>query len=236
MQPANAASAGEADPIVHAHQIRGRPLHPWPVRTMHWINALTMVIMIGSGWKIYNDEVLFGWLHFPEAVTIGKWAQHGLQWHFFGMWVLAINGLAYVTYGLATGRFRRMLLPIRWDEFVLTIKDALRLRLAHDDPTRYNTVQKLLYVGVLLVGVMVVVSGLAIWKPIQFSELVGLLGGFQNARLVHFVCMSAIVGFVLVHVSLALLVPHTLVAMITGGPRVNTGPGTPAPVQLNLTR
>jgi thiosulfate reductase cytochrome b subunit len=112
--------------------------------------------------------------------------------------------------------------------------DAMGMILRVVFPTRYNTVQKLLYVGVLLVGVMV--AGLAIWKPIQFSELVGLLGGFQNARLVHFVCMSAIVGFVLVHVSLALPVPHTLVAMITGGPRVNTGPGTPAPVQLNLTR
>jgi thiosulfate reductase cytochrome b subunit len=198
-----------------------RQLHPLPIRVMHWINAVTMIVMIGSGWKIYNDEVLFGWLHFPDAVTIGKWAQHGLQWHFFGMWVLALNGIAYLTYGLATGRFRRMLLPIRWSELIATIRDALRFRLSHDDPTKYNTVQKLLYVGVILVGILTVASGLAIWKPVQFSEFLTLFGSFQNARLVHFFCMAAIVGFLIVHVSLALLVPHTLVAMFTGGPPVD---------------
>jgi thiosulfate reductase cytochrome b subunit len=208
-----------------------RVLHPLPIRIMHWTNAVTMIIMIGSGWKIYNDEVLFGWLHFPEAATIGKWAQHGLQWHFAGMWILAINGLCYLSYGLVTGRFRRMLLPIRASELIATIKDALRFHLSHDDPTKYNTVQKLLYVGVILVGILTVISGLAIWKPVQFSELLVLFGNFQNARLVHFLCMTAIVGFVTVHVALALLVPHTLVAMFTGGPAIDK----PAPVQLEPT-
>jgi thiosulfate reductase cytochrome b subunit len=202
---------------------RGRKLHPAPIRIMHWINAVAMFIMIGSGWKIYNDEVIFGWLHFPDAITIGRWAQHALQWHFFGMWLLVLNGLAYVIYGLATGRFRRMLLPIRWSELIATIRDALRFRLAHDDLTKYNTVQKLLYIGVLLVGVLTVISGLAIWKPVQFSELLALFGNFQNARLVHFLCMTAIVLFVVVHVALALLVPRTLLAMITGGPTVGEG-------------
>jgi thiosulfate reductase cytochrome b subunit len=209
-------------------------LHPLPIRVMHWINAVTMIVMIGSGWKIYNDEVIFGWLHFPDAVTIGRWAQHGLQWHFFGMWVLAINGLAYFTYCIATGRFKRMLFPIRWSELVATIKDALRLHLSHDDPTKYNTVQKLLYVGVLAVGVMIVISGLAIWKPIQFSELLALFGSFQNARLVHFLCMTAIVAFMVVHVTLAFLVPHTLVARATGGPEIAAKP-QPQP-QLEPTR
>ena len=151
------------------------------------------------------------------------------------MWVLAINGIAYFTYGFATGRFRRMLLPIRWSELVATIKDALRLRLAHDDPTKYNTVQKLLYIGVLTAGVMIVISGLAIWKPVQFSELLALFGSFQNARLVHFLCMTAIVLFLVVHVTLALLVPHTLVAMITGGPEVSTDPAAaPRPQRPRL--
>jgi thiosulfate reductase cytochrome b subunit len=209
---------------VASSALHAQRLHPLPIRVMHWINAVTMIVMIGSGWKIYNDEVIFGWLHFPDAVTIGRWAQHGLQWHFFGMWVLAINGLAYFTYCIATGRFRRMLLPIRWSELVATIKDALRLHLAHDDPTKYNTVQKLLYVGVLAVGMMIVISGLAIWKPIQFSELLALFGSFQNARLVHFLCMTAIVAFMIVHVTLALLVPHTLVAMVTGGPEIAEKP------------
>ena len=198
-------------------------LHPLPIRIMHWLNVIAMFIMIGSGWKIYNDEVLFGWLHFPESLTIGRWAQHGLQWHFFGMWIVAINGLTYLIYGFATGRFKRMLLPIRWRDLIATISDALRLRLSHDDPTKYNTVQKLLYVGILCIGVLTVLSGLAIWKPIQFSELLSLFGSFQTARLVHFLCMTAIVLFVIVHVSLALMVPHTLVAMVTGGPEVEDG-------------
>jgi len=191
---------------------------------MHWLNAVTIFIMITSGWKIYNDEVLFGWLHFPEALTLGKWAQHGLQWHFFGMWILVINGLCYLTYGLVSGRFRRMLLPIRFRDLISTVKDTLHLKLAHDDPTKYNAVQKLLYVGVISVGILIVISGLAIWKPIQFSELVALFGSFQNARLVHFFCMTAIVLFVVVHVALALLVPQTLVAMFTGGPAVDSQP------------
>jgi len=201
-----------------------KKLHPTPIRIMHWTNAVAMFIMIGSGWKIYNDEVIFGWLHFPDFLTIGKWAQYGLQWHFFGMWIIVLNGLAYVCYGIATGRFRRMLFPIRWHELIATIHDALRLRLSHDDPTRYNTVQKLLYVGVICVGILTVISGLAIWKPVQFSELLALFGSFQNARLVHFLCMSAIVLFVAVHVTLALLVPRTLVSMITGGPTVDPAP------------
>ena len=197
-----------------------KKLHPLPLRIMHWTNAVAIFIMVGSGWKIYNDEVIFGWLHFPEYLTIGKWAQHGLQWHFLGMWIFAFNGLAYLCYGLATGRFRHMLLPVYWSDFLQTIRETLRLHLAHDDLTRYNAVQKLLYIGVICAGIMMVISGLSIWKPVQFSGLVDLLGGFQNARLIHFLCMSAIVGFILVHVALALLVPRTLVNMVTGGPDV----------------
>ena len=201
-----------------------RKLHPLPLRVMHWTNAIAIFIMVGSGWKIYNDEVIFGWLHFPEYLTIGKWAQHGLQWHFLGMWIFALNGLAYLAYGLMTGRFRGMLLPVYWSELMQTIKDTLHFHLAHDDLTKYNAVQKLLYIGVICVGIMMVVSGLAIWKPVQFSELLSLFGSFQNARLVHFLCMSAIVLFVVVHVALALLVPRTLVSMVTGGPEVSAQP------------
>jgi thiosulfate reductase cytochrome b subunit len=192
---------------------------------MHWTNAVAIFIMIGSGWKIYNDEVIFGWLHFPEFLTIGKWAQHGLQWHFLGMWILVLNGLSYLTYGAFTGRFRRMLLPVTWSDILQTIKETLRFHLAHDDLTKYNAVQKLLYIGVICTGILIVISGLCIWKPVQFSEMLSLLfGNFQNARLVHFLCMSAIVGFVAVHVALALLVPRTLVNMVTGGPEVAPQP------------
>jgi thiosulfate reductase cytochrome b subunit len=213
-------------------QDRGsKRLHPLPVRIMHWTNAAAMLIMITSGWKIYNDEVIFGWLHFPEAITLGKWAQHGLQWHFFGMWILAINGLIYLIYGFVTGRFREKLLPIRPAEVIATVGDALRFRLNHDDLTHYNAVQKVLYVGIILVGFLVVISGLAIWKPIQLSELTSLFYDFQTARLVHFLCMSAIVGFLIVHVALAILVPKSLLAMLTGGPVIERKP--PEPVRAS---
>jgi thiosulfate reductase cytochrome b subunit len=198
-------------------------LHPLPLRLMHWINAVAIFIMIGSGWKIYNDDVIFGFLHFPDWIVIGKWAQYGLQWHFFGMWIFVLNGLAYLTYGIVTDRFRRKLFPISIPEILTTVGDALRFHLSHDDLTRYNAVQRTLYLGVILVGVLIVISGLALWKPIQFSELAGLFGSFQTIRLVHFLCMSAIVAFILVHVTLALLVPQSLIAMVTGGPIVDDG-------------
>src|SRR5580692_10925418 len=200
-----------------------RRLHPLPVRIMHWINAIAIFIMIGSGWKIYNDDVILGWLHFPDAIVIGIWAQYGLQWHFFGMWIFVLNGLAYLSYGVVTGRFRRKLFPISIREIVATVGDALRFHLSHDDLTHYNAVQKILYLGVMLIGICIVISGLALWKPVQFSELADLFGSFQTIRLVHFLCMAAIVAFILVHVTLALLVPQSLVAMATGGPIVDDG-------------
>jgi thiosulfate reductase cytochrome b subunit len=215
------------DAPVKSHERHLQKLHPWPVRVMHWINALSMFIMIGSGWQIYQDEVLFGWLHFPSSITIGGGPEGALQWHFLGMWILTFNGLAYVIYGIATGRFRRKLLPIRAGELIATIRDALRLRLQHDDLTRYNMVQRLLYVGIILVAIVQVLSGLAIWKPVQFSELAALFGSFQSARLIHFLCMAAIVAFLAVHVALALLVPRTLLAMITGGPVVDVNERKP---------
>jgi thiosulfate reductase cytochrome b subunit len=200
-------------------------LHPLPARIMHWINVAAIFIMIGSGWKIYDDDVIFGWLHFPDSIVIGKWAQYGLQWHFFGMWIFVINGLVYLTYGIATGRFRQKLFPLSVSEILATVGDALRFRLAHDDLTHYNAVQKLLYLGIMAIGILIVLSGLALWKPVQFSELAALFYNFQTTRLIHFLCMAAIVVFLLVHVALALLVPQSLLAMLTGGPVVDDKPG-----------
>jgi thiosulfate reductase cytochrome b subunit len=201
-------------------------LHPLAVRIMHWVNAVAMLVMIASGWAIYNDEVIFGWLHFPNWMTLGDGPEGALQWHFLAMWVLGINGLAYLAYGLATGRFRRLLLPVRLGEVLAEVRAALALRLSHVDLTRYNAVQRLLYIGIILVGILQVLSGLVVWKPVQFSELATLFYSFQTARLVHFLGMAAIVGFLLVHVALALLVPRTLAAMVTGGPAL---PSDPAP-------
>ena len=199
---------------------RGRRLHPPAIRVMHWINAIAMIVMIMSGWGIYNDEVIFGWLFFPHALLLGSWAAPHLLWHFAGMWLLVLNGLAYLVYGFASGRLRERLLPITPREVVLEVRKALRLDLAHDDLTTYNAVQKLLYIVVIVAGVMQVMTGLAIWKPVQFSWIMNLFGSFQGARLAHFIGMAVIVGFLVVHVVLALVVPRTLLAMITGGPRL----------------
>ncbi|MBR0656839.1 cytochrome b/b6 domain-containing protein [Roseomonas arctica] len=194
-------------------------MHPAVLRVMHWTNAVAMIVMIMSGWKIYNDEVIFGFLHFPDAITLGVWAQHALQWHFFGMWILMLNGLVYLGYGLFSGRFRRMLLPVSPRSIIRDVVAALTFKLDHSDITHYNAVQKAMYIGVILIIIVQVVSGLAIWKPVQFSTLVWLFYDFQGARLAHFIGMALIVGFVIVHVALALLVPKTILAMLTGGPR-----------------
>lgn len=198
-----------------------RRLHPLALRIMHWTNAVAMIAMIGSGWEIYNDEVIFGWLHFPHWMTVGDGPEGALQWHFAAMWVLMINGLCYLAYGFATGRFRRKLLPVWPRELIATIQDALRFKLGHDDITHYNAVQKVLYIGIIAVIVVQVLSGFAVWKPIQLSELSTLFLGFQGSRLAHFFGMALIVGFLVVHVALALLVPKTIKAMLTGGPVVD---------------
>ena len=132
------------------------------------------------------------------------------------MWLFALNGLVYLAYSLLSRRLFRKMLPIRPRELVSTIADTLRLKLAHEDLTVYNAVQKLLYLGVIAAMILAAVSGLSLWKPVQFQGLITLFQSFQGARLVHFLCMSAIVLFLVVHVALALLVPRTLAAMITG--------------------
>ena len=187
---------------------------------MHWVNALAMIVMITSGWGIYDDSVIFSGLHFSQTLRLGDWAAESLLWHFAGMWFLVLNGLAYLIYGVVTGRLRERLLPIRVADVVQTVRDTLHFHVAHDDLTVYNAVQKILYIVVIVAGIAQVVTGLAIWKPVQFSGLLGLLGGFQAARLLHFLGMAVIVGFLAVHVALSLLVPQTLWAMLTGGPRV----------------
>ena len=199
---------------------RPRRLHPLALRIMHWVNALAMILMIGSGWEIYNDEVIFGWLHFPHWMTIGGGPEGALQWHFAAMWLLMLNGLCYLAYGFLTGRFRK-LLPISPRQVIADLRAALAFRLAHDDITHYNAVQKLLYAGVIAIIIVQVLSGFAVWKPMQLSELAALFGSFQGARLVHFIGMALIVGFLVVHVALALVVPKTIAAMITGGPVVD---------------
>ncbi|HXX51014.1 MAG TPA: cytochrome b/b6 domain-containing protein [Xanthobacteraceae bacterium] len=191
-------------------------IHPLWVRITHWINALAMFMMIGSGWQIYDASPLFGFLYFPRQLALGEWLAGALLWHFAAMWLLVINGVVYVILGLATGRFRRKLLPIRPRAVADDFLAALRGRLSHDDLTVYNAVQRLLYAGVLLAGAVIVLSGLSIWKPVQFKYLTALFGGYDTARYVHFFAMASIVAFLTIHVTLALIVPKSLRAMIFG--------------------
>jgi thiosulfate reductase cytochrome b subunit len=213
-------------------------VHPAVVRATHWLNVVAMAIMIGSGWRIWNSSPIFDF-SFPVAVTLGgdpalSQDTHNelglagaLQWHFAGMWLLVVNGLVYVIYGVVSGHFRRALLPVGPAAFVRDALAALTFRLPHRLGV-YNAVQKTLYLGVIAAGILMVLSGLAIWKPGQFQELAWLFGGFDTARLVHFLGMAAIVLFLVIHISLVILVPKTLPAMITG--RATAPAAEPQPV------
>ena len=190
-------------------------IHPAWVRVTHWINALAMLMMIGSGWQIYDASPLFGF-SFPPQIALGNWLAGALLWHFAAMWLLMINGIVYVSLGILTGRFRAKLFPILPRDVLHDLLAALRGRLSHDDLSIYNAVQKLLYLGVILAGIVIVLSGLSIWKPVQLGWLTDLFGGYSIARYVHFAAMASIVAFLTVHVVLALLVPKSLRAMIVG--------------------
>ena len=201
-------------------------LHPLLVRVTHWLNAVAIIVMIGSGWRIYNWEPLFGF-SFPVWATFGGWpevSQHwhneeglagALQWHFAAMWLLVANLLVYLAYGLMSGHFRRALLPLRAREIARDLRAALGGRLVHNVGER-NAVQKAMYIGVIIVMMLTVLSGLSIWKPVQFQELTAAFGGYDAARYVHFFCMAAIVLFLAVHLTLTALVPKVLPPMVTG--------------------
>jgi thiosulfate reductase cytochrome b subunit len=193
---------------------KARAIHPLMVRITHWINAFAMLVMITSGWKIYNASPIFDFM-FAKWLTLGGWLGGALAWHFAGLWLLVVNGLVYAVYGMVSGHFRQDFLPL-WPRAIWRdLVAALTLKLEHRVGS-YNAVQRLLYVIVLLFGVGTVLSGLAIWKPVQFQFLTGLFGGYDTARIIHFLMMTGIVGFVAIHLALVFLVPSTFLPMITG--------------------
>lgn len=190
-------------------------IHPLAVRIAHWINAIAMVVMILSGWGIHNAYPTLPFA-FPEWMTLGGSFAGALRWHFAAMWALAINGAFYLAYGFLTDRLRRKFLPI-WPRDVL--RDAMAAisgKLGHENLSTYNAVQRALYTGVIAIGMLAVITGLAIWKPVQLKELTWLFGDFDTARIMHFAAMCAIVVFLAVHVTMALIVPKSLKAMIIG--------------------
>jgi len=189
-------------------------IHPLPVRLAHGVNAFAMVCMLMSGWAIYNASPIFAF-RFPVWATVGGWLGGSIAWHFAAMWLLVVNGLAYAGYGFASGHFRRVLLPIRRDELMRDLRQAARFELPHRLGV-YNAVQRLLYLVVLLLGVLIVASGLSIWKPVQLFWLTDLFGGYDVAREVHFIAMTGIAAFIVIHLLLVLIVPRTLLPMISG--------------------
>ncbi len=193
-------------------------IHPLVVRITHWVNVVAVLVMVFSGWRIYNASPIFDFV-FPKAITLGGWLGGAIQWHFAAMWLFVLNGLLYVGYGIVSGHFRRKLLPIRPGEVLRDVLGALRGKLAHDDLSVYNAAQRAAYVSLILALVVLVLSGLAIWKPVQFYWLAWLMGDFDNARVVHFIAMAATVAIVLAHVAMVVLVPRTFPTMITGKTR-----------------
>ncbi len=192
-----------------------RVIQPAWVRISHWLNALAVLLLVFSGWRIYNASPIFDF-RFPKQLTLGGWLGGALLWHFAAMWLLAANGVAYLAINFASGRWRRQFFPLRPGQVFADLAAALRGRLGHEDLARYNAVQKAAYLGAIALVVLAVLSGLAVWKSVQLPMLRGLMGGFDNARVVHFVAMAGLVAFFLVHVAMVALVPRTFLVMIRG--------------------
>ncbi|MGE8688385.1 MAG: cytochrome b/b6 domain-containing protein [Achromobacter sp.] len=199
----------------HAAPPAAGPVHPGWLRAMHWLNALAVAVMVASGWRIYNASPLFDFV-FPAGITLGGWLGGALQWHFAGMWLLFVNGVLYLAMNIATGRLWRKFFPLSARGVAADLAAALRGRLAHADPRRYNQVQRLAYLFVMADIAVLVLSGLVLWKSVQFDLLRELLGGYEAARRVHFAAMALLAAFVAVHLAMAALVPRSLAAMIRG--------------------
>ncbi|MGI4954524.1 MAG: cytochrome b/b6 domain-containing protein [Janthinobacterium lividum] len=197
-------------------------IHPLIVRVTHWLNAVAIVCMVMSGWAIYNASPLFPFT-FPRWATLGGWLGGAIAWHLTAMWLLLGNGLVYFAYGLVGRHFMRSFLPLTPGLVWRDLREALTFRLKHSLGA-YNAVQRLAYVVVLLLGILAVASGLVLWKPVQLQTLAAVLGGYEVARRLHFIAMAGIVGFIVLHLALVILVPQTLIAMITGRARVPAAP------------
>ncbi len=193
------------------------PVHPLVVRVTHWINVVAVFIMIFSGWRIYNASPLFAF-KFPADITLGGWLGGAIQWHFAAMWLLAANGLAYLLYGLLTGHFRRSFLPLSPGATLAEIGNTLRGHLSHRLGV-YNPLQRAAYLGVIAAVILLILSGLAVWKPVQLQLLAALMGGYEGARIVHFCAMAVVCLFIVVHVIMVLLVPRTFLPMLSGHAR-----------------
>lgn len=190
-------------------------VHPLWLRLTHWLNALAVLIMVTSGWQIYNASPLFDF-EFSRSLTLGGWLGGGIQWHFAGMWLFGFNGAFYLLMNIVSGRIKRKFWPLTPRGILRDLGAALRGKLTHADPRHYNMVQRAAYVFVMFDGIVLVLSGLVVWKSVQFPLLRELLGGYDTARYVHFLAMASLVGFVALHLVMVALVPKTLLSMLRG--------------------
>lgn len=190
-------------------------MHPLWLRIAHWLNALAAVLLTLSGWRIYNASPLFDF-RFANEITLGGWLAGALLWHFAAMWLLVANGLVYLLRNAGTGRLWKKFFPLSPSALWTDLRAALRGRLSHADPRRYNTVQRAAYLFVMIDIGLLVLSGLVLWKSVQFPLLRELMGGYEAARRVHFSAMAALVGFAAIHLVMATLVPRSVRAMVVG--------------------
>jgi len=209
---------------------RGIHRHHWMVRVTHWSAAALILGMISSGLQIYRAYPRFGerggpYLPqpfqdraFPELVRLGGWLAGGLNWHFFLMWPLMLMGVAYIAFLAASGEWRKLLFRPRDVRPAIEMqKYYLRLVKEHPPQGKHNALQKFAYTLIVLLGVVSVLTGWAIYKPVQLSWLTAMFGGFQAARYWHFWAVWLFVGFAVVHVALVFIAdPASLRAMITG--------------------
>ena len=193
---------------------RAKQSHPLFIRIAHWVNAFALFVMILSGWRIYDASPFYPF-EFPREVTLGGWLAGALALHFSAMWLLIANATLYLLYGLLSGHFWRNVLPPGPRSVWRDLNLALKGRLGHM-AGRYNAVQRAIYAGVTLILLIAVLSGLAIWKPVQLQELTALMGGFETARRVHFFAMVGLALFIILHVTVAARTPGLIKSMITG--------------------
>jgi thiosulfate reductase cytochrome b subunit len=205
--------------------------HHGIVRLTHWLTAVLLVGMIASGLQIYAAFPRFGpreapypipnpWTgeSFPRWATLGGWLAGGLNWHFALAWPFVITGLVYLAFLVVSGEWRSLLFRRRDLRPALEMQlYYLHLRREHPPQGKHNALQKAAYTGIVILGAISVLSGFAIYKPVQLWWLTALFGGYEVTRYWHFVAVWIFVGFTLLHVVLVLVVdPASLRSMVTG--------------------
>lgn len=214
-------------------QALGRPVHPLPIRLSHWINIPLLAIMAGSGLQIYAAYpnlgprgALYRWYPLqgmtpPGWMRFGGWLAGARHWHFAIAWFLVLNGLIYIGYMIFSGEWRRRMFLPRRDASGAIAMFAYYARVSATAPPEdfYNGLQRLAYTSAIIFAAVAVLSGVAIYKPVQLHLLTALFGGYEFARAIHLGALAMLAMFTATHLVLVALHPRTIVNMVNGGPR-----------------